>query len=221
MISADRQPDDGPPPADSPSSGDFAPEQRVQPRFALLLRQAKLLADGCEYLCIVRDVSESGVKLRLFHPLPPLRPGSSGFALEITTGESFPIESVWEQEGEAGFRFTAPVDLLRFIAEAGPFPKRPVRLKVEHPALIAFGGQEHFAMIQDLSRQGAGIETEQLLAIGQKLRFSARELPHFDATVCWRQHPAYGLVFDQLLSLEQLALRTFRIQHPLAPLAGE
>jgi hypothetical protein len=218
MISPDRQPEERPP---LPSSVDSGPEQRVQPRFALLLRQAKLLSDGCEYLCIVRDVSESGFKLKLFHPLPGLLPQSSGFALEITTGEAFPVEHVWEQDGEAGFRFTAPVDLARFIAEAGPFPKRPVRLKVEHPALIAFGGQEYFAMIHDLSRQGARIETEQMLAIGQKMRFAARELPHFDATVCWRQHPFYGLVFDQLLSLEQLALRTYRIQHPLAPLLGE
>lgn len=218
MISPDRQPGEQPP---LPSGSDSGPEQRVQPRFALLLRQAKLLADGCEYLCIVRDVSESGFKLKLFHPLPGLLPDSSGFTLEITTGEGFPVEHVWEQDGEAGFRFTAPVDLLRFIAEAGPFPKRPVRLKVEHPALLAFGGQEHFAMVLDLSRQGARIETGQMLAIGQKLRFSARELPHFDATVCWRKHPFYGLVFDQLLSLEQLALRTYRIQHPLAPLPGE
>ena len=218
MISPDRQPEERPP---LPSGADSGPEQRVQPRFALLLRQAKLLGDGCEYLCIVRDVSESGFKLKLFHPLPGLLPQSSGFALEITTGEAFPVEHVWEQDGEAGFRFTAPVDLARFIAEAGPFPKRPVRLKVEHPALIAFGGQEYLAMIHDLSRQGARIETEQMLAIGQKMRFAARELPHFDATVCWRQHPFYGLVFDQLLSLEQLALRTYRIQHPLAPLPGE
>ncbi|WP_395329448.1 PilZ domain-containing protein [Novosphingobium sp. BL-8H] len=182
-------------------------DQRVQPRFALLLRQAKLIGKGREYLCIVRDVSETGVKLKLFHELPP----GDGFALEIATGERFPVERIWEQENEAGFRFAASVDLQRFIAEAGPFPKRPVRLRVEHPAVILVNGEQHPAIIRDLSRQGAGIETVQKLAIGQKLRLSASQLPAFDATVCWRQHPGYGLVFAQLLSLEELALRTSRM----------
>jgi len=188
--------------------GDGFSELRQQPRFALLLRQAKLIGNGREYLCIVRDVSATGVKLRLFHPLPE----GNDFALEMTTGQRFPAIRVWEQEGEAGFQFDPPIDLVRFIAEAGPFPKRPVRLSVDHPATIHFGGQDHPAMIRDLSRQGAGIETEQMLAIGQKLRLSASQLPSFDATVCWRRHPAYGLVFDQLLSLEQLALRTSRME---------
>lgn len=187
-------------------------DQRVQPRFALLLRQAKLTGDGREYLCIVRDVSETGVRLKLFHDLP----AAACFALELATGERFPLEPVWargdDRGGEAGFRFAATVDLARFIAEAGPFPKRPVRLKVDHPAVIVVNGQDHPATIRDLSRQGAGIETSQMLAIGQKLRLSAKELPAFDGTVCWRRHPDYGLVFAQLLSLEQLALRTSRMQ---------
>ncbi|TCM18659.1 PilZ domain-containing protein [Novosphingobium sp. PhB165] len=192
----------------SPAPTGRSPDQRDQPRFALLLRQAKLVGNGREYLCIVRDVSESGVKLKLFHDLPV----ADDYALEITTGERFPMEQVWEEGGEAGFRFVGPVDLIRFIAEAGPFPKRPVRLRVDHPAVIAFAGQDYPATIRDLSRQGAGIETDQMLAIGQKLRLSASELPGFDATVCWRRHPDYGLVFTQLMSLEQLALRTSRMQ---------
>lgn len=187
---------------------------RRQPRFALLLRQAKLIGNGREYLCIVRDVSATGVKLKLFHPLPD----GDDFLLEMTTGERFRAIRVWEQEGEAGFRFAPPIDLVRFLAEAGPFPKRPVRLRVDHPATIHSGGQDHPVMLRDVSRQGGRIETEQMLAIGQKLRLSASQLPSFDATVCWRRHPAYGLVFDQLLSLEQLAQRTSRME--VDPTAG-
>src|SRR5690606_20786923 len=46
-------------------------DMREAPRFALLIRSAKLICDSGEYLCIIRDVSETGVRLRLFHPLPP------------------------------------------------------------------------------------------------------------------------------------------------------
>jgi len=190
-------------------------EKRGKPRFALLLRSAKLVGSNSEYLCIVRDVSEQGAKLRLFHPLG----GEEHFMLEIATGERFAVDVIWEKQQEAGFRFLDPIDVLRFVSEAGPFPKRPVRLKVSHEATIHVGGQRIRATVHDLSRQGARIETDCMLAIGQKFRIEAKELPDFEATVCWRRAPSYGLVFNQLMSLDDLANRAFRMQQDQAPAA--
>ena len=39
-------------------------------RFTLLIRTAKLVCESGEYLCVIRDVSSTGVRLRLFHDLP-------------------------------------------------------------------------------------------------------------------------------------------------------
>lgn len=183
-------------------------EKRVQPRFALMLRSAKLVGPSGEFLCIVRDVSESGAKLKTFHPVINDEP----LALEIATGERFGIEKVWERDGEAGVRFLDSVDIMRFIAEAGPFPKRPVRIRVNHDVTLAFAGTTAPATVCDLSRQGARIETPQHLAIGQTIRISGDHLPEFEATVCWRKHPAYGLVFRQLMSMDELAQRVYRMQ---------
>lgn len=183
-------------------------DQRATPRFALLLRAAKLIGPCGEYLCIVRDVSETGAKLRLFHSLA----GIDQLALETATGERIAIDPVWEHEGEAGFRFLQPIDVQRFIAEAGPYPKRPIRVAVDHRARITVAGQTSTVRVRDLSRQGARIESEGHLALGQQLRIEADELPQFEATVCWRRAPAYGLVFRQLMGLEELAVRTFRMQ---------
>lgn len=200
---------------DRPSAGNvllptgLRPEdQRATPRFALLLRAAKLIGARGEYLCIVRDVSETGAKLRLFHSLA----GVGGLALESVTGEHIALDLVWEHEGEAGFRFTQPIDVQRFIVEAGPYPKRPIRVALDHPARITVAGQPCEVRLRDLSRQGARIESEAHLALGQQLRIEAEDLPEFEATVCWRREPSYGLVFRQLMGLEELALRTFRIQ---------
>lgn len=183
-------------------------EQRASPRFALLLRAAKLIGREGEYLCIVRDVSETGVKLRLFHPLATER----RLALESAAGDRLGVEKVWEQGGEAGFRFDLPIDVQRFIAEAGPYPKRPIRIGVEQVARVTIMGETSVVRLRDLSRQGAGIETDRHLAIGQYLRIEAEDMPEFEATVCWRKHPAYGLVFRQLMSLEELAVRAFHMQ---------
>ena len=56
-------------PVSQETAGDDA-EQRTAPRFTLLIRAAKLIGPEGEYLCVVRDASESGVSVRLFHPLP-------------------------------------------------------------------------------------------------------------------------------------------------------
>ena len=52
--------------------GSPAPEQRVEPRFTLLIRAAKLIAGSDEFLVVVRDVSRDGLKVRTFHPLPTM-----------------------------------------------------------------------------------------------------------------------------------------------------
>ena len=49
---------------------------------------AELICDDSEYLCIIRDVSATGVRLRIFHALPPSRT----FQLELATGERFEID---------------------------------------------------------------------------------------------------------------------------------
>ncbi|MFS0848628.1 PilZ domain-containing protein [Novosphingobium panipatense] len=183
-------------------------EQRASPRFALLLRAAKLIGNYGEYLSIVRDVSETGVRLRLFHSLAAER----RLYLESVAGHRLGVEKVWENAGEAGFRFDAPIDVQRFIAEAGPYPKRPIRIKVTDEACIVVNGEKSAAHVRDISRQGACIETNRHLAIGQHLRIEGVVLPEFEATVCWRKHPDYGLVFRQLMSLEELAVCAFKMQ---------
>ena len=183
-------------------------DMRERPRFALMLRSAKLVCDQGEFLCIIRDVSESGVRLKVFNRLDRL----TGLQLEMPTGDLFPLTAVWFENGEAGFRFVDLIDVQRFISETGPYPNRPIRLRLRHRAEVTVGDETLGVTIVDLSRQGAGIECERHLAIGQKMRIKAAGLPTFEATVCWRRHPGYGLVFNQLMSLEDLAKRTARIQ---------
>jgi len=181
---------------------------RAQPRFALLIRCAKLATPSGEFLCIVRDVSEGGVRLRFFHPLPAKGP----MTLVLASGESFAIEQAWARGDQAGFRFVEPIDVHRFIAEAGPFPKRPVRLRVAFAASVLVDGEVHAASVLDISRQGARIATDRPLALGQKLRLEAEGLPAIGATVCWRRAPDYGLVLDRVFTLEELARHTAQLQ---------
>ncbi|MCJ2177581.1 PilZ domain-containing protein [Novosphingobium album (ex Hu et al. 2023)] len=183
-------------------------EKRIEPRVALLLRSAKLAGASGEFLCIVRDVSNSGAKLRLFHPMVD----SEELVLETATGQRVAVEKVWENGNEAGIRFLDAIDISQFVAEHGPFPKRPMRINLDCSARLRHGGAAYGSRIHDLSSQGAKIETSQHLAIGQVLGLEADNLPAFDVTVRWRRHPYYGLVFHQVMSLEEFALRVHQLQ---------
>jgi hypothetical protein len=187
-------------------------ELRSAPRFTLLIRSAKLICDSGEYLCVIRDVSASGVRLRIFHALPPSR----SYKLELSTGDRFEVERVWESKDHAGFRFADWIDVHGFIAEASPYRKRALRLRLDFPAAIATDGGVAGVTVRDLSREGARIETTMPLAIRQKVKLTGDGLPPIIANVCWRSTTAYGLVFQQVFTFEELARLAVRLQ-PFAP----
>jgi hypothetical protein len=185
-------------------------EERAAPRFTLLIRAAKLVSDQGEFICVIRDVSETGVSLRGFHALPD----EGRQWLELQTGERYPIEPVWNRGLESGYRFTEEVEIAALVAEAGRFPKRQLRLNIAFEVELAFIGGRVLAEVVNLSQQGARIECDALLAIDQPLRLCSGILPEVRSRVRWRRGRTYGLVFDDTFSLSQLALFAAGAQSP-------
>lgn len=198
---------DGQPNAQSEQEN-AANDRRSQPRLALLLRSGKLVGPRGEFLCIVRDLSESGARLRLFHPLVD----ETDLSLEIVNRQRFIVEKVWEDADEAGFRFVDDINLRGFLSGTGPFPKRPLRIHLHHLATLKYAGRVTAAVIHDLSREGVRIQTSEHLAISQNIRIESEHLPIFEATVRWRRHPFYGLSLHHVMTLEDLAHRVHKVQ---------
>ena len=183
-------------------------EMRGAQRYTLLIRTAKLVCESGEFLCIIRDVSETGVRLRLFHALP----SDTRMALELSNGEHYFIERVWERDSHAGFRFAAPIDVQSFIAEVSPYPRRQMRLRMEFPVLLMADGQASAATVHDLSTQGARLGCGRFLALGQRIKLQGERFPAILAKVCWRSGTDYGLVFEQVFTLEALAVMAAQLQ---------
>lgn len=192
-------------PAESPPSG---ADLRAAPRFALLIRAAKLIVDGREYLCILRDASATGVKIRLFTPIPE----HSRLAIELGNGDRHDARLVWTTHDHAGLQFLEEVDVQRLINErGGAHPRRQVRLRVVLDAVLHAGGESSHVRFHDISQQGACIECEKWLAMNELVRLDTGVMPSLYAKVRWRDHPRYGLVFEQTFKLDELA----RISAPL------
>lgn len=196
----------------SPAVGRSNQEQRVSPRFTLLIRAAKLIVDGdSEFLCVIRDASSTGLKIRLFHPLPT---HYRTLSIEMSNGDRYSAEVVWMEGDFAGFRFLDSVDIDRLRDEAhGAYPKRHVRLRVRLDAMLHSGGEAVQIAFQDISQQGACVDCDKWLLMNELVRVETGVLPAIYAKVRWRSHPRYGLLFEQVFKLDELA----RFAAPLQP----
>lgn len=199
----------------APSVDDEAHERA--PRFSLIIRSAKLVGRSGEYLCVVRDISATGCKLRLFHEPPP----EKHLFLELANGERYAIERIWAEDGHAGFRIAQAIDVNEFVVEPSPYPKRPLRLRIHLPVRVSASAATHLGKLSDLSQRGGRLETAFHLAMDQQIRIEADELRAVYAKVRWRKQNIYGLIFDNTFKLDELACLAFRLQPPLAKTGDE
>lgn len=189
-------------------------DSRAAPRLTLLIRAAKLVSAQGEFVCVIRDVSELGVSVRLFHALPTCQ----NFELQMPAGAGYPITRVWQRDHEAGFSFDQPVEVPRLINESAEYPKRGLRLAVCFPVTLTTLTQHCEAVAENLSQQGARISCDGLLAIDQTVRVQApgvaSDLREVRAKVRWRRDRHYGVVFDDTFALGDFARLAARLQAP-------
>lgn len=199
-----------------PHSADVEIEQRQARRSSLMLRTAKAVCQSGEYVCIVRDVSAGGTRLRFFHDVP----AETRIFLMLANGLTYPVERVWAQGDSAGYRFASPIDLSAFIAEPGRYPHRGVRLRLERPALVTTGGIDSRAMLADISTRGARVVGGSRYPAGSLVRLEVDGLPLRFGNVCWRRNHDHGIIFQEAIPLDQLARLLFKLQ-PYRPEADE
>lgn len=186
----------------------------MAPRFTLLIRAAKLVSAQGEFVCVIRDVSESGVSVRLFHTLP----ACPAFALHMPAGAIYEIAPVWQRGNEAGFRFERPVEVETLVNESSDYPKRGLRLALCFPVAVNMLTGSVEALVENLSQQGARLTCGKLLAIDQTVRIAMPDLGgkmrEVRAKVRWRRDQQYGVVFDDTFALGDFARLAALLQAP-------
>ena len=183
-------------------------ERRKGERQRLLLRTAKVRCHTGEYPCVIHDVSETGARLRLFNAHPP----EKHVFLELANGELHAIERRWMDGIFAGYGFSCRVETEEFLNEKSRKRRRPVRLRIAHPARIVVAGERCRAALVNLSQQGACIEADREVALRALLRIEIPGAASRLAHICWRRNHRHGLVFQEALSLEDLASVALELQ---------
>ena len=188
----------------------LAGDQRAAQRFTTLIRSAKLVCGKGEFVCVIRDVSATGVGLRCFHAVP----SDPAMALEMHNGRFYEIEPVRAAECEASFRFGAPVPVEQLLEEAAAFPRRQLRLNLAIPITLRTLSGPVAAITHNISQQGCRIEAAVPLALAQPVIVEGPHLTGIRAKVRWRRDGECGLVFDDTFSLRDFALYAARLQCP-------
>lgn len=176
-------------------------EKRNAPRFTMLVRAAKLICPQGEFMCVIRDASETGVNVRLFHALPD----EERYMLELQNGDRHEVELIWQEEDRAGMRFLECAEIARIIEGPSRFAKRPVRINVSFPAQLSSLSGSARAQLHDISQQGAKITCATRFAIDQRVKLSADKMPEVNAKIRWRRDDSYGLVFEDTFQFGDLA----------------
>lgn len=183
-------------------------ERRASARQRVMLRTAKLRCRSGEYPCVIHDVSETGVKLRLFHA----HPSDKHKFLELANGDLYALERRWIDGAFAGYAFSCRVEIDAFVQERSQWRRRPVRLRITHPVLIAAAGEARHAALVNLSQQGACIEAASQVPLCAPVRVDVPGSEPRRAHVCWRRKHRHGLVFQESLTLDELAHLALQLQ---------
>ena len=191
-------------------SGERLVDHRAAPRFTALIRAAKLISGQGEFVCVVRDVSSGGVRLRCFHDLPR----DPAMALELQNGELIEMERVRDDGYEASFRFAREIPVERLVRENAFYRRRRLRLNIAIPLTLRTPAGPVAAVTENISQQGCRAECALPLALAQGVIVETPHLPGIRAKVRWRQGGACGLVFDDTFTLRDFAVHAARLQCP-------
>ena len=114
-------------------------------------------------------------------------------------------------------RFLEQIDLDHLLDEARNAGKRRhVRLRVALDGVLHSGKEAVPINVRDISQQGAGIDSEKWLLLNELVKIETSVLPPTYAKVRWRDHPRYGVIFEQTFQLEDLARRCADLPAPVA-----
>jgi hypothetical protein len=183
-------------------SGEVADEGRAAPRFRTLLQSARLIGDHSQSLCIVRDVSETGMKVRLFGTVTI----GDRVCVEFKGGRTVFAHVRWIEDRFAGLAFETPIDLQQIFSTVKPdFSYRAPRLEIDATATVTFGRARLPMAILDISTSGVKLLGGDALIRGEDVSIEIEGLTVSHAVVKWKASDLVGLELEHPLLVERLA----------------
>lgn len=165
---------------------------------------AVLLGPESRLSCSLAKLSTAGATLRLEESLPE----DAFTSLELANGQSLPGRIDWHADGEAGFHFDEPVDVIgtlaRTLARLSDERRRMPRVELNQTASIRHGTKVAHARARNISQGGVGLETTLALSEGDPVQVTLDGLRPLDGVVRWVRTGQAGVAFAEELGWQLL-----------------
>lgn len=180
-------------------------ERRKEARYTLILRVGVLEQNGKSALCLVKNISSSGVQIKCY-----ARP-IVGAEASIRVADETPLQGrvVWMDGDTAGISFDQDLDssaLLRVQQKLRPNRRRTTpRVNVKAAACLRTGGRIYRAAVCDISSMGVRIKTTSSLNPGDRAIVTLDDLPSLESYVRWSHGDEAGLIFEAPIPMQIIA----------------
>lgn len=180
-------------------------ERRSHERQTMILRVGLLEQAGSPTFCLVRNISSTGMQVKLYSSA--VRPG--GVAVRVADENPIAGQIVWIENHNAGISFDQnvnPATLLRLQQKLDPVRRRSTpRIKAASCAALHVGGRIVQAVLQDISSMGARVITSHALEVGVPMMVRLPDLPELKAYVRWTERFESGLIFETPIPMQVIA----------------
>lgn len=180
-------------------------ERRRDVRHQAVFQVAKLKSDRLEELCMVRDVSPSGLKAEVYYPL------EVGERVRITlrTEHAMVGRVVWTRDHLVGVEFDSAVPVLAMLAHCSVDDRiggiRPPRLDSDFQAFVRIDGREQELDVLNVSQAGMKINVPYVVPPGTRCDILIDMVGWREATVRWHRNGEAGILLAHPLSYGEFA----------------
>lgn len=188
-------------------------DRRTDVRTTKVFRPVLIETEEFAGFCLVRDLSQSGLRGKVFAQLAEGLPISVQFTDEILV----PATIVWFKDEHIGVKFDQSINVDAILGKlgnkfVGKKITRAPRLQIQCKGELAFNGQFRTIEVQDISQRGLGARTDFYIAPDQEVQVRLVGLEPRKAVVRWTQHGKVGLHFIRPIAFDELAKWVIHLQ---------
>lgn len=178
-------------------------ERRGEKRHVALLRVALLHSGGKKDLCVVKNVSSTGLAARIYRHFA----SNDTVGVEFRSGEMLSGSVVWQHDWDVGILFPRHIDIDAVLASRWVTDGRRrnlPRIELICRGHLKKGAELHNVVLQDISQGGARVHIDGPLDCGRVV-LSLPGLPPLAGVVRWASGTDAGISFNECISFDPLA----------------
>jgi hypothetical protein len=180
-------------------------DRRHDLRHVTVLQVAKLITDRCEELCIVRDLSEGGVRVQVYCDIAE----HERVRIQFKSGHQVGGHVAWTEDHVAGIAFDERVDISELLARrdtnvAGHHVRAP-RIRCDLTGMVRIDGDQILVQLCDISQDGCKVQSEHMLRPWRDCEISLPGLGFRFGTVRWFRDGHAGIRLHTHLTYAEFA----------------